>query len=60
MDKHMWIKEEHRRIDQAKQGTLWWFGHMEKMEEELLVMKMIGYDVRGETVEKETKNGIDG
>ena len=46
----------------AEQSVLWWFGHMERMEEDLLVKRIIGSVVRGERCEVERKamNGMDG
>ncbi len=33
--------------ERAEQGVLWWFGHVERMEEERLVKKITIFDVRG-------------
>ncbi len=34
-------------VDRAKQGVLWWFGHVMRMEKEHLVKKITRSDVRG-------------
>ena len=44
--------------DRKEQCVLRWFGHMERMEEDWLVKRIVGSNVRCE-IQRETKNGMD-
>ena len=49
-EQYIWIE----LADRAEQCVLRWFGHMERMEENQLVKRIIGSDVRGVRLRKLT------